>query len=203
MIKKAILVSFLGSVVMAQAAVSPYISLSGGLNFLQENDFSYDIGGFGSGTGSVDFDGGFVIEGAVGLAFDNIPVRTEIELSVQQNDVDQFNFDGLGSTSGDGSDQRTLAFMWNGYFDIKTDSSLTPYILAGIGGADLDDEDIDTLFAFQLGAGVGYALNENVILDLKYKYFMTEDYEIVDGADKIEADGLTSHQVQFGVRYQF
>jgi opacity protein-like surface antigen len=202
MFKKVMLVSFLGSAVMVQAAVSPYISLSGGLNMLQDDDFRYDISGFGSGTGSVDFDNGFVIEGAVGIAFDNIPVRTEVELSVQQNDVDQFNFDG-DSMPGDGEDQRTMAFMWNGYFDIKTDSPFAPYILAGIGGADLDDDEIDTLFAYQVGAGVGYALNENVILDLKYKYFMTEDYEFDDGTETIDADGLASHQIQFGVRYQF
>ena len=202
MLRKAMSVLFLGSVVMVQAGVSPYISLSGGLNMLQENDFSYDISGFGSGTGSVDFDTGFVIEGAFGLAFDNIPLRTEIELSLQQNDVDQFNFD-VGSVSGDGEDQRTMAVMWNGYFDIKLDSPFTPYILAGIGGADVDDDDIDTLFAYQLGVGVGYALNENIILDLKYKYFLTEDYEFDDGVDKIEADGLASHQVQIGIRYQF
>jgi opacity protein-like surface antigen len=200
MIKKAILVSFLGSVVMAQAAVSPYISLSGGLNFLQEDDFSYDFSG-STGTGSVEFDSGFVIEGAVGLAFDNVPVRAEIELSWQKNDVDQINFDGLGSASGDG-DQRTVALMWNGYFDIKINSPFTPYILAGFGSAKLD-EDIGNIFAYQLGAGVGYALNKNMILDFKYKYFMTEDYDFVDGTDKIEADGLVSHQLQIGVRYQF
>ena len=198
MLRKTMLVLFLGSAVTAQA-VSPYVSFSGGLNMLQENDYTWTDPG-DTGTGSIEFDAGFVLEGAVGLAFDSIPLRTEIELSLQENDIDQFNEDG-SSSPGDGSGQGTLAYMWNGYFDIKLNSPLTPYIFAGIGGADVGND--DTLLAYQLGAGIGYALNKNIILDLKYKYFMTEDYEVSDSTDKLELDGLVSHQVQIGIRYQF
>jgi opacity protein-like surface antigen len=167
---------------------------------LEDVDFDYPpiLGG---GGGTAEFDTGYVISGAFGLAFDSIPIRTEIELSWQKNDLDKIKLDGLGSVSAS-DDQETSAVMWNVYFDIKTDSDLTPYILAGIGAADVDD-DIDTLFAYQVGAGLGYALNENAILDLKYKYFMTEDFDDDDGIYTVDFDGLAVHQVQFGIRYQF
>ena len=200
MLKKYLLIALMGSVAVAQAAVSPYVSLSGGLNLLEDTDFDLPpiLGG---GGGSAEFDAGFVISGAVGLAFDNVPVRTEIEISWQKNDLDKITYDRFQSESPN-DDQKTSALMWNGYFDIKTDSALTPYILAGIGAADVDD-DIDTLFAYQVGAGLGYALNENVILDLKYKYFMTEDFDDDDGIYTVDFDGLAVHQVQMGIRYQF
>jgi opacity protein-like surface antigen len=191
MLKKLLLIALMGSVAIAQAKVSPYVSLSGGLNILEDIDFDGRFSG-----GSAEFDPGFVIAGAFGLAFDNIPVRTELEVSWQKNDLDKIN-----SFESDG-DQKTFAMMWNGYFDIKTGSALTPYILAGIGAADVDD-DIDTLFAYQVGAGLGYAVNENIILDLKYKYFMTEDFDDDDGIYTVDFDGLAVHQVQMGIRYQF
>ncbi|HSR87972.1 MAG TPA: outer membrane beta-barrel protein [Pontiella sp.] len=200
MFKKALLIVLMGSVAIAQAEVLPYISLSGGLNMLEDIDFDYPPA-LGGGGGSAEFDTGFVISGAFGLAFESIPVRTEIEISWQKNELDKIKFDGFGSISDD-EDQKTSTVMWNGYFDFKSDSALTPYILAGIGAADVDD-DIDTLFAYQVGAGLGYALDENIIIDLKYKYFMTEDFDDDDGIYTVDFDGLAVHQVQMGIRYQF
>ena len=202
MLKKLLLIALMGSAAIAQAEVSPYVSLSGGLNMLEDVDFDLPSS-LGGGGGSAEFDTGFLISGAFGLAFESIPVRTEIEISWQKNDLDKIKYDGGGSVSGDSDDdQETAAVMWNGYFDIKTDSALTPYILVGIGAADVDD-DVDTLFAYQVGAGLGYALDENIILDLKYKYFMTEDFDDDDGIYTVDFDGLAVHQVQVGIRYQF
>jgi opacity protein-like surface antigen len=199
MLKKLLLLALMGTVAIAQAEVSTYISISGGLNILDDIDFDFPPALSGGG-GTIETDTGFVISSAVGMAFDNIPVRTELEVSWQNNDLDKIKFDGIGSVSDD-EDQRTFAMMWNGYFDIKTDSALTPYILAGIGAAEVDD-DIDTLFAYQVGAGLGYAVNENIILDLKYKYFMTEDFDDDDGIYTVDFDGLAVHQVQMGIRFQ-
>jgi len=45
---------------------------------------------------------------------------------------------------------------------------------------------------------VGYAMNENVTLDLQYRYFATEDPEF----GVVDAEYAT-HNVYFGLRYNF
>ena len=77
--------------------------------------------------------------------------------------------------------------------------------MAGIGlaniNADLDsidESDDDTVFAYQAGLGVGYALNDSATLDLKYIYFATEDADF----DGIDAE-ISSHNVVLGIRFAF
>jgi opacity protein-like surface antigen len=110
-------------------------------------------------------------------------------------------------------DVTALSFLVNGYYDIPTGSNFTPFITAGIGLARVDVNDLtvpglrmapfngdDTVLAGQVGAGVSYALNEKLNVDLKYRYFMTDNLEFSRGNT---LDGLTSHNVYLGVRYSF
>ena len=62
----------------------------------------------------------------------------------------------------------------------------------------IDESDDDTVFAYQAGLGVGYALNDSITLDLKYVYFATQDADF-DGVD-VE---IASHNIVFGIRYAF
>ena len=63
--------------------------------------------------------------------------------------------------------------MLNAYYDIDTGTKFTPYVGAGIGMARLKakiDDETDfskskTTFAWQVGAGISYAMTENVSLD--------------------------------------
>jgi len=56
----------------------------------------------------------------------------------------------------------------------------------------------DTVFAYQVGVGVGYAVNEKINLDVKYRYFGTSDPEF----DTTEAE-YSSHNVYVGIRVSF
>lgn len=47
--------------------------------------------------------------------------------------------------------------------------------LSGLGSSGSNDE--DTVFAHQIGIGVGYAVNEKVTIDVKCGYFGTENSE--------------------------
>ena len=161
---------------------SPYVSVSGGLAYSEAKE--------GSTGMSERADSGGVIETAVGLAFknwdDSIGLRAELALSLQKDTYE----DSTGDVDVD-----TGAAMINGYFDILTESSFTPYFLVGFGRAKVEVESDDaSMFASQFGGGVGYSISEHVILDLKYKYFVTKEYRDLR---------YNSHQVQFGVRYQF
>ncbi len=69
------------------------------------------------------------------------------------------------------------------------------YLLGGVGMANLEFDDglvsdDETGFAWQIGAGVGYALDENMIVDLKYRYFNipsldSEPVSLSDGTDTL------------------
>ena len=80
---------------------------------------------------------------------------------------------------------------------------------AGIGFAGVSAEDLaaagvsvssydDTVFAYQFGVGVGYAVEESVTLDFGYRYFATSDPEFNGAEFEFE-----SHNISFGVRIIF
>ena len=182
MIRNLLIALTIVSTATAQNKFSPYVSLSGGPAYSEAKEGS---------TGTNErADSGGVIETALGLAYQNwdasIGLRAELALSLQKDTYE----DSAGDVDVD-----TGAAMINGYFDILTETSFTPYFLVGLGRAKVEVESDDaSVFASQLGAGVGYSITEHVILDLKYKYFVTEAYQDLR---------FKSHQVLFGVRYQF
>ncbi len=159
---------------------------------------------------SLDFehDTGFNVGLGLGYGFTN-NFRLEGELSYQSNDLDQSSF--LGVNVPLEGEINALALMLNGYYDIKTSTAFTPFIMAGIGYAKVEIDDFnvpgsgissvsedDTVFAWQVGAGVGYAITEKTSLDLMYRYFATADPEY----DTTESE-FESHNVMLGLRFSF
>jgi opacity protein-like surface antigen len=99
------------------------------------------------------------------------------------------------------SDITALSFLINGYVDFVNSSRFTPYISGGIGVANLDYKianwsDYDSVFAYQVGAGVAFAINKHFTIDLKYRFFATEELETT-------IDTFESHNIYLGVRYNF
>jgi outer membrane autotransporter protein len=134
--------------------------------------------------------------------------RLEGEIAYQRNDLDKATFSGRSvDLSGNTS---SVAFLCNGYFDFVNKTAFTPFITAGIGFArvsadikiptlsNISESDDDTVFAYQVGAGVGYAVNQKVSIDLKYRYFGTSDPKF----DTIKAP-YSSHNIYLGMRYNF
>jgi len=179
----------------AMAAEGPY--LSGNLGVTMPTDSDVSEGGI-----EIKYDTGYAIGAALGYNFG--AGRLEGELGYKSADIDEVSVSGLGSASVNG-DLSVLSLMGNGYLDFNVNPTVKPYVMAGIGMAnvaldsnDLDVDDDDTVFAYQVGAGVGFALNNKVTLDLSYRYMGTEDANI-DGAD-VE---YGSHNILAGVRVQF
>lgn len=111
--------------------------------------------------------------------------------------------------------QSYRSYMLNGYFDIPTYTAFHPYIGAGIGMARVKNRlaflNTDTItkqksnnFAYQLMAGITYALNYHWTLDVGYRYVDNGDtsWDIAGGAAKVDFDS-TEHQITAGVRYTF
>ena len=105
-------------------------------------------------------------------------------------------------------DTSSLGLLLNGYYDFVNKSPWTPFVSAGLGLARVDSNDMnvpgsgiantnedDTVFGFQVGAGVGYAVSGTVSLDVKYRYFGTSDPEF----DTTDVE-YSSHNVYAGVR---
>ncbi len=143
-------------------------------------------------------------------------VRTELELNIKQDAEKKFS--EVSEDEGDDAGVETTklsvennSVMINAYYDINTGTKLTPYVGAGIGMAHLKatakyddgkDSKSKNNFAWQVGAGVAYALTDNVALDAGYRYTDAGDVKISDGesTNKYEAK---SHEFLLGARYSF
>ena len=101
----------------------------------------------------------------------------------------------------------------NAYYDIDTGTKFTPYVGGGIGYAKLKGSisnggvklasDSDTNFAWQLGAGIAYAVNKNISVDFGYRYTDMGDLTAnIYPTEKFKID-VDSHELLLGVRYTF
>lgn len=210
--KYLIVLCCIGIVLFAPAVYAnepgPYLSIQGGFSYLDDITFS------GTGTGGLNLeaqsDMGVGILGAIG--YDWGRVRLEGELGYRKNSFDQIATPT--GTEGLEGDQDVWSFMVNGAFDIETGSALTPYVLVGLGWAKIDINDFkrasvtrfdtfdDSVFAYQFGVGVGYAVTDSLIFDISYRYFTTSDPEYDDPAGNIEGE-CSAHNILLGLRFAF
>ena len=176
--------------------------ISGNLGLVIVNDSDTDDG---FDTGEFTFDTGAGIVWAVGNSFQN-GGRVEAELGYRSNSFDEFKVDGGGKVDIDG-DIRSSSLMGNAYYDISTEGSFSPYIGAGLGFAylkadfdyfDSEDDEDDTVFAYQLILGGSFASSEQFSVDLQYRYFATDDPEF----DGLDAE-YSTHNVMVGFRRSF
>lgn len=181
--------------------------VSGNLGFAVASDSDLTDSNVPGVTVNTEFDTGLVFGAALGYDFNRF--RVEGEISYQKNDVDKIGAQGvLFDPSGDTT---ALSFLVNGYYDFINRSAFTPYISAGLGFAQIEfnnldisgvgfsgSSDDDTVFAYQVGIGIGYSLSEKVTIDVKYRYFGTDDSEY----DTTEAE-FASNNFLFGIRINF
>ena len=174
----------------APAFAAPYCSSSVGLGMA--GDFKEPSIGKVYGLNS-----GFAINGAVGYDFDGF--RVEAAVGYQKNDY----------ATEDNTGTSLLTVMTNGYYDFKASSGVKPYVMAGFGIAHIkadDDPGItvpwldNTYFAWQLGAGVGYNVSGNIIIDVGYRYVKPESIECPYHVTDVSWE---SHNILAGIRYKF
>ncbi|MEI6426932.1 MAG: P44/Msp2 family outer membrane protein [Pseudanabaena sp. ELA607] len=122
---------------------------------------------------------GLGVSGAVGYQFQDF--RAEGELLYVKQDLDGSSVPNVSATGG----FSTIALMANGYYDIPTGSGFKPYVGGGLGlafvSADLGLKDnagnagsvsaSGSSFAYQLKAGVTYAVSDNLDLGLGFRMF--------------------------------
>ncbi len=123
---------------------------------------------------------------------------------------------------------KSSVLMLNGYYDITTINDFIPYVTLGLGisrneakasfarnpgvlgeGSDKYKSKIEYAFAYKIGLGSQFKLNEDFNLDLRYQYSNLGKYRTGTGDDgvggKIEPikGKLVAHQIILGVAYKF
>lgn len=169
-------------------------------------------------TVTSDFDKGYLFSGAMGYRLSN-NLRIEGELSYRKADIDNqtVSVAGLSVAVGDyatvSGSVSTTALMANLAYDFEVDG-LKPYLLGGIGAAkvSINDakinstaiaDDSDTVLAFQIGAGVNYAVSETVDIGIGYRYMRTADPSFTDAGGSSFDSEHSSHSLMAGVTFGF
>jgi len=188
------------------AGVSPYIGVGVGGVAAKDSRFTYSNTSV-TESGELHAGSGAVLDVAAGLDFDKLPFRFEGAVSVMLNEIDSATLDSSGTVALDNTGKALSCVMINGYFDFPTGTMIEPYLFAGIGTAtvyhSLSDQNVeDRVGAAQVGAGLGFALTDFFILDLKYRYLATDDYTVSNGTETLTSD-YASNQFILGFRVRF
>lgn len=196
--------------VMAQHT-GPYVGAFLGGNYLMTAKGTDDLGTFdlkfdpalqGSAVAGWDFGSGNPVgEG-----------RVELEYTRRSNPLNEVKF-VEGSFKGGGNvvvDSLLLNF-W-GVFHNKT--PWAPYVGLGLGAARMEASDLkvighhlasgtSTVFAYQLGTGVDFALNNYLNLDLGYRFFNSTQPKFTEVNGHTFKMEYFSHSAVLGLRVGF
>lgn len=203
---------------------------------LSEQKYIYsgyaDAGDNGTKNGashrSAVFGGGIALGYNFNPLFD-IPVRAELDITARGDMENTYNIqnrvrNGVSQTRDIKNQVKLNTVMVNGYYDFYNTTAFTPYLTAGIGLASVDlkttrtDTRNGTItqnpshthtsnnFAWSVGAGVDYALNDKVNLGLSYRYLDAGRAEMTNSAgdgNNTSKVNVKSNDIMLGVTYQF
>ena len=184
------------------SAGETYISGDVGSSWMNDTKDGDKLGDFKYGMNN-----GITVLGALGMR--EHCYRFEGELGYQRNDVDNL-LTQFSSFNRNGKIE-VWSVLANAYYDIYTGSGVKPYLTAGVGAARVQFEDIrlagfpqgsgwgehDSVFAYQLGAGIVFPISKGVKLDARYRYFSTAEFTLNDGYQS----RLASNSVLIGLRF--
>jgi opacity protein-like surface antigen len=157
----------------------------------------------------------------------NLGTRFEAELFYRRHSFSDVmvNSDGgagsllgvgdLDGTSGNAQGHLSMSgMMANVFQDFRLMDSVTPFIGGGIGVARVNVSNgglqsaalvdgNDDVFAYQIGGGVNFALDDRLDLFVEYRYFATDEYDMQYVTGDTVQGKITSHNVGVGLRYGF
>ena len=153
--------------VVSSVSATPYVSGNFGLVSASDANLSGESGS----AGELSMHQGYGFLAAVGNNFDGL--RAEAEIAYRTNDLNKnSNRPAIG-------DIKSFAVMGNLLVDFAASENVRPFLGAGMGLAKIDGNSAflndanDTVFAYQLMAGVGFPLTHVTTIDLQYRYFAT------------------------------
>ena len=193
-----------------QAAESgPYVKLELGPSIVEDTDIKEFLG-FPAGQ-TIEFDPGFRFVMGGGYSFNDF-VAVGGETGMSYNMIDDISGNVLEGDSGIGN----VPMMATVTLKLPNRTGIVPFISAGAGlsftffDADdlvndpngpnefiLDGSESDTVFAWQLSAGVKYQLNDRMSFGLAYKFMYTDE------ADWDAEDVFTGLDSEFGIEEMY
>lgn len=156
------------------------------------------------GSETVEFQPGYTFGGVFGYDFGQW-IRIEGEIAYRENT--------LRTGSGDDPQAGTSVMMFNAFYDFYLfDNKFDVYFGGGLGAATAQLETFslgrwmdenETVFAYQLEAGVGYNVTRLATFTVGYRYFDSDDpeFELSDGS--LVTMGLSSHEILLKMRFRF
>lgn len=177
-----------------------------------------ELKGAGIGSYSQNSIGGGIYVGYDFYPKFQVPLRTEIEYAIRSNMDTSWTKNDFGGTGHKTEVDYTMGLQtlfFNAYLDLHNSTDFTPYIGAGAGlgfinnkmsatvsGPFINGEDsynkMNTVFAWNVGAGVSYAMTENISADLAYRFV---------GLGQNDMDGVKTHpyanEFSLGLRFTF
>ncbi|EPK6350134.1 outer membrane protein [Proteus mirabilis] len=179
------------------------------------------------------FGGGIALGYDFSSEFD-LPIRAELDFTARGKASSKYNLEKeineYGSETSDAKNQIKLnTLMVNAYYDFKNESSFTPYVSVGLGYASINQKTTlsysysyigaayndsgsysrshtSNNFAWSVGAGVKYAMNDNFDLDFSYRYLdagkasvsYSDEWSNLESKVKVKTNDL-----MLGVTYKF
>ena len=190
---------------MAPAALADeglYLRIGAGVGTIDEDELT-----------TIDFQNGYV--GSVAVGYNRFfpqhvaDLRVEVEGSARFNDINEIN---SGSANGD---LQAFGAMVNGYFDLRTNLIVVPYVGAGFGalhvrldhnaagGAVVAIDDDDTVFAYQVMAGFTYNMGDNLGIGLDYRFMESDRFRVDNVASGTFTGRYNMHSVMLMVTLGF
>ena len=188
-------------------------------------DVGYSLLGKEMGKNSIfnlytHYKNAMVIDGRVGYDFGVF--RFEGEVSLHNHNARNFTVItagnlGFGNSPAVGK-AKLSSFMVNAVFDLggvfNKDSKFEPFIGIGAGLGDLRLKNIRSgavnfvngdasVIAYQMFAGIRYALADNLNLTAKYRYMATPDTDFVNGQGIKFKTSYDVHDFMLGLSYKF
>ncbi len=181
-----------------------YIAAGAGGALLEDTE----IRSVGTNFETIPFPG-YAVSGALGLDFGIL--RLEGELFYNEYNLDTIEFAGFDADA-DGS-FKTLAGMGNVFVDLPV-PIVSPFVGAGIGYAKVKADnfefggvplvdDSDSGLAWQLRAGIAFAIFPLTDMTIGYRYFVTDDLEMSNSLGDVDVEKLKSHIFELGLRVTF
>ena len=146
-----------------------------------------------------------------------LPLRIELEGALRGNSEKEWN--GHNGSAKETFNATTL--FGNVYYDFHNESAFTPYVGAGLGfafnyfGVDTHDDlgrnlgsqdERRTNFAWNVGGGVAFAVNDQVSIDAQYRYVdlgYTEVSSNYGGESQSVGIRPYHHEIMLGLRWGF
>jgi outer membrane protein OmpA-like peptidoglycan-associated protein len=191
----------------ANAATGWYMSLGAGANWIEDGDFRVYVDDTEIGAGSVKYERGYVVSGALGYDFGE-HWRTEFEVAYRDNDVKSF-------APMPGDFDFSLPQVWelsqmvNVMYDVPLGGNWEVSVGAGVGGnlvtikgLDIGEVD-DYVVAGQLIAETSYRFSDRWQAYAGYHYMFQDDpnaalLSVPTASVEIEK---TEHALSVGLRF--